>query len=111
MRTVHARVSPATQRQISDIGYAARGGVLDTRKGPCQSTDEFLDGEGSASRAPLAVNLVAVSFHGQSDRAQQNPVRMSTPRQADSPTGSKYSHATRKQAQRHDGKRDCLPDL
>jgi hypothetical protein len=82
MRTVHARVSSTAQRQIPDIGHAAWGGLLDPGKGARQPAHEFLDGEAASARAPIGVDLVAVSFKGQGDRPQKRPARVGTPRQA-----------------------------
>ena len=108
MRTVHARVSPPAQRQISDIGHASRGGLLDPSKGSPQTVHEFLDGKAAAARAPVGVDLVALSFDRQGDRTQEGSVRVGTPGQAGAPGSGKDPHATRKRGQSREGKLNCL---
>jgi hypothetical protein len=108
VRTVHARVSPAALRHISDIGGASRGGLLDLRKGTPQPAHEFLNGEAAAARTPVGMDLVAISFDRQGDRAQEGPVRVGTPGQA-APIGSgEDPHAARKRGQSREGKLNCL---
>ncbi len=108
VRTVHARVSPTAQRHISDIGHASRGGLLDLREGAPQPDHEFLNGEAAAARTPVGMDLVAISFDRQGDRAQERPMSVGTPGQAAPIGSSEDPHAARERGQSREGKLNRL---
>jgi hypothetical protein len=90
------------------MGHASRGGLLDLRKGAPQTAHKFLDGEAAAARAPIGVDLVAISFDRQGDRTQQDSVCVGTPGQASASSSGKDPHAARKRGQSREGKLNCL---